>query len=54
MEQAPSDATACGLWRITTPRGKVTRHGVSQDFWNRLNQVTGAPLPKNYYWAASS
>jgi hypothetical protein len=54
VEQASSDATACGFWRITTSRGMVTRHSVARDGWHRLTQLTGAPLTKNQQEAASS
>ena len=45
VEQTTAEATECSFWDITTSRGKVTRFGLSDSFWDSLHQLTGAPLP---------
>lgn len=46
VEQAAAQAPACPIWTITTSRGSAHRFEVSTQFWTRLRQETGAPLPQ--------
>lgn len=49
-EHASVNLTGCPFWTMLSASGRTVRLGATTNFWDRLRQATGAPVPASGYY----